>query len=88
MKIWCLLGDPNEYDAVGNVLYGWWQTKPSLTLVGEKLGLIFPANNDDHTLLVVKLWSGEGIRFENVDYRLVEVEEGRTPGEELKRKKK
>ncbi len=76
MKIVCLFSVENNYDQPQNNLICWWREKPSIETLAKALDLRFPASSDSETLAIVKVWSGEGARIIETDYRLEEVEEG------------
>lgn len=76
MKIFCLFSVENNYDQPANNLVCWWREKPSIEALASALEMKFPAKDDEDTLAVVKIWSGDGARIFNADYRLEEVSEG------------
>ena len=76
MKIWALFSVKNEYDQPDNNLVGWWISKPSIECLASAIGISFPAELDQDTVAVVKIWSGEDLRIGNAHYRLHEIEEG------------
>lgn len=75
MKIWCLFSVENNYDQPDYNLVTWWAEKPSIERLAAFMRRPLGNNNDD-TVAVVKLWSGERVRFETggASYRLEEVE--------------
>lgn len=85
--IWCLLSVDNNYDQPPNNLVAWWPDKPSLEVLAEAIGLKFPESDDEMTISVVKIWSGEARRIWNTDYRLELVPAGKL-GDTKKAKKK
>lgn len=78
-KIWCLFSIDNNYDQPDNNLLMWWANKPSIETVGRAIAGSFPANSDDVTLGIVKIWGGEEHDVSNTSYRLVQVLEGCMP---------
>lgn len=79
MKIVCLFSVENNYDQPNNNLVCWWREKPSIETVAKMIGETFPCRDDNDTLAIVKIWSGEGARIHETDYRLENVEEGKNP---------
>jgi hypothetical protein len=77
MKIWCLFSVDNNYDQPNNNLVAWWQKKPTLECLFDTLEIKMGAN-DDHTVAVVKVWTGEfeQVGYGGTSYRLEEVNEG------------
>jgi len=77
MKIWCLFSIDNEYDQPPNNLVCWWQKKPSIETLAKTLEVEL-GGSDELTVKLVNIWTGKEARFVNTDYRLEEVEEGKT----------
>lgn len=69
-QIWFLFSQVNDYNQPANVLVAWWQEKPSIETVAAALNCVFPADDDETTLAIVKIWSGEECRINNTDYTL------------------
>ena len=78
-SIVCLFSVDNLHDQPNNNLICFWHDKPAMEAVAQALGVSFPASDDEDTLAVVKIWSGETVRLAETDYRLQTVE----PGEKL-----
>lgn len=79
-KIWCLFSVDNNYDQPDHNLVAWWPVKPSLEVLFKTLGVTM-GENDEHTVGVVKVWSGgdEKVDYQDTRYRLRLVEEGKLP---------
>ena len=79
-KIYALFSIENGYNQPSNNLITFWHTKPSIEMVASALGMTFPAFDDENTLCIVKIWSGNSnVRLNNVDYRIDCI----SPGEVL-----
>ncbi|QIG73999.1 hypothetical protein PP935_gp224 [Rhizobium phage RHph_N34] len=75
--IYTLFSVDNDFNQPGHNLIGWWMNKPSLETIAKALGLQFPSVNDEETVAVVKIWSGQTeIRIRETDYRLCQIPEG------------
>ena len=74
--IWCLFSVENQYDQPPHNLVAWWAEKPDFSKIGHALGIKFSEANDESILAVVKLWQGNGVRYDNADYSLKSVPEG------------
>lgn len=77
-EIWCLFSVDSNYDQPDNNLVAWWNEKPSLELLFTTLGVKM-GENDEHTVAVVKVWSGEFVRvgYGDTCYRLELVPQGK-----------
>lgn len=76
MKIWCAFSVENNYDQPDNNLVCWWEDKPTLEQLANALGFQFPASEDETTLAIVKIWSGDSMRINETRYRLELVASG------------
>lgn len=77
MKIWVLLSVDNNYDQPDNNLVAWWECKPSILELGNVMEIKVDFRKGD--VILGKIHKGEEVRFENTDYRLREIIEGKLP---------
>lgn len=68
--IWCILSRDNDYDQPDHNLVVWWPERPDIAVMAMAMGRAFPAADDEETLALAKLWSGDKIRLDNTDYIL------------------
>jgi hypothetical protein len=73
--IWCLFSIDNNYNQPTNNLCIWWAEKPSLEILLQYFNV--DIKNSEIVVSVVKIWSGQGDRLCNTDYRLNEIEENK-----------
>lgn len=75
-NIWCVFSRENEYDQPDHNLVAWWPERPEIAVIATALGRTFPARDDEETLALVKIWSGDKVRIDNTDYTLRCVDAG------------
>ena len=75
MKIWCLFGVDNDYNQPPDNLVAWWRSKPIFeVLLGAMGGSI---DNEAAIIAAANVLQGQEQRFQDTDYRLEQVAEGR-----------
>ena len=80
MKIWCLFGVENNYDQPPHNLVAWWKEKPSFEVLMSALGGSMA--KDSHVVICANVFQGqEDVRFDNTDFTLSQVAEGRLEDE-------
>lgn len=64
------------YDQPENSLVAYWTEKPTLEQVAKMIGTTFPGRDDDETLRIVNIWSGQCIRMpaDDTDYWIQQVQ--------------
>lgn len=74
--IWAIFSVDNNYDQPDANLVAWWPDKPKIEVVGSMIAEGFPCRVDEHTLAVVKVWSGEEARIGETNFRLEQISSG------------
>jgi hypothetical protein len=76
MKIWVLYSIANDYDQPSNNLEAWWKEKPTFVMLVEILEINFDSDKGDSP--IGRIMKGDEVRLNDVDWRLREIEEGKT----------
>lgn len=85
-KIYCIFSIDNQYDQPKNNLVIAWSEKPSIDVFASAFGIpnlknvnIYEAieKHGEHLQKITRVYNGEEVRIDHVDYRFEEVEIGK-----------
>ena len=72
--IWALFSVENDYSQPDNNLVAWWRRKPDIGIILNMIGGAY--DRDDSVVAAAHIFTGDGARVGNTDYRLESVLEG------------